>query len=683
MVLKFGLLGICLSSACALSVACGNTSNDSPGGSGATAGSSGAGGGGGSSAGDASAQAGSLSGGSGNAGSTSAGSGGTSNAGGSSGEAGSPTAGEGGTPDEAGGSGGASGSLGAGGSGGQAHSSKLDVLLVIDNSVSMSDKQDVLEATLPAFLARLTNPLCVDANHQPAPPQPTSASEPCPTGTREFTANDIHFGVISTSLGAHGGSVCSAPVQGDTKSTLDDRGELLGRLRPGLTTWQASGFLAWDPSGVTGSSSAVELVNGLTATIVASGDDGCGYEAPLEAMYRFLIDPEPPDSVIKDPSTGQTVRQGTDAVLLAERAAFLRPDSAVAILALSDENDCSIRDDGVGWFVGASSHMPRATVACATDANDACCRSCAQNELTPPTGCVALSVDANCAGALGGSYNTWDNLNDSLNLRCFHQKARFGFDLLYPTQRYTSGLSDPMIANNAGTLVKNPLFFDSNGTQTRSPSLVTLSMMVGVPWQDLATTASVSAGKVEYLDSAALSAQGRWPILLGDPNAYVDATDPLMIESIAPRTGVQPITHSPLAPATSQDPTQNPINGHEQNIPDNADLQYACIFRLPAAKVCAPGDSGCDCSASKAGDATAVTTANSPACQPPTGGPAGTTQYYAKAYPGLRELSVVHDLGYRGVPASICPKTLAQADPDFGYTPAFDALLKRVAACLD
>jgi hypothetical protein len=31
----------------------------------------------------------------------------------------------------------------------------------------------------------------------------------------------------------------------------------------------------------------------------------------------------------------------------------------------------------------------------------------------------------------------------------------------YPTQRYTSGLSDLMIANNAGTLVKTPLFFDN------------------------------------------------------------------------------------------------------------------------------------------------------------------------------------------------------------------------------
>jgi hypothetical protein len=399
-------------------------------------------------------------------------------------------------------------------------------------------------------------------------------------------------------------------------------------------------------------------------------------------MYRFLIDPEPPATVSK--VNNQTVRQGIDSELLAERAAFLRPDSAVAVLALSDENDCSIRDDGVGWFVGATSHMPKATAACATNPNDPCCRSCAQNESAPPSGCASLANDPVCAGAPAGTYNTWDNLHDSLNLRCFHQQQRFGFDLLYPTTRYSAGLSALLIPNNAGTLVKNPLFYDSSGVQTRSPTLVTFSAMVGVPWQDLATNASLAGGKLQYLDAAALGAQGRWPLFLGNPRSFVDAQDPLMIESSSPRSGVQPLLNAPLAPATSTNPQQNPINGHEQNIPDLADLEYACIFPLPSPKSCAPGDSGCDCSADKTGDASAVTAANSPVCQPPGGGPAGTTQYYAKAYPGLRELDVVRDLGERGVPTSICPKTLVSpSDADFGYGPAFDALLERVAAGLN
>ena len=135
-------------------------------------------------------------------------------------------------------------------------------------------------------------------------------------------------------------------------------------------------------------------------------------------------------------------------------------------------------------------------------------------------------------------------------------------------------------------------------------------------------------------------------------------------------------------PERRVDPQQNPINGHEQNLPDKDDLQYACIFPLPTPKVCAPGDSACDCSATKDGDASMIKAENSPVCQPPTHGPAGTTQYYAKAYPGLRELDVVHDVGFRGVPTSICPKTLNAADSQFGYAPAFDALLRRVSQTL-
>lgn len=683
-----------LGSVCAVLPACGNTSggpSSADGGSGATA----AGGAGlaGSAAGDASAPGGSAGNASAPGGSAGTGTAGTGEAAGNAGASDiGGAAGEGGARDEnagtsgiGGSSAGSAGTLGNGGAGGagpQAHSSKLDVLLVIDNSVSMSDKQGVLEATLPAFIERLTNPRCVDANHKPVAVQPASVSEPCATGTREFTATDIHLGVISTSLGSHGGSVCSAPVAGDPLATLDDQGHLLGKLRPGLSTWQNSGFLSWDPRGITGSANVAALTSNLTAQIIAAGDDGCGFEAPLEAMYRFLIDPEPPATVSK--VNGQTLRQGIDSELLAERAAFLRPDSALAVLALSDENDCSIRDDGVGWFVGATSHMPKSTAACATDPNDPCCRSCAQNESSPPAGCASLANDPMCTGAAAGSYNTWDNLNDSLNLRCFHQQQRFGFDLLYPTTRYSAGLSALMIPNNAGALVKNPLFYDSNGVQTRSPTLVTFSAMVGVPWQDLATSESLAGGKLQYLDSAALTAQGRWPLFLGNPRTFVDAQDPLMIEASAPRSGVQPLINAPLAPATSTNPQQNPINGHEQNIPDLADLEYACIFPLLTPKLCTPGDTGCDCSADKSGDASAVTAANSPLCQPPGGGPAGTTQYYAKAYPGLRELDVVRDLGERGVPTSICAKTLASSsDADFGYAPAFDALLRRVAAGLN
>jgi hypothetical protein len=559
----------------------------------------------------------------------------------------------------------------------QKQATKLDVLFVVDNSASMADKQGVLEASLPSFVSRLVNPRCVDAQGAPIAVQPATGAAACASGTRELTpVTDLHLGVITTSIGAHGGTVCST---GAATDHLDDKAQLVPSMRVSVPSFNASAFLSYDATGKAGVTDISSVITDLKATVAAAGETGCGFEAPLEAMYRFLVDPEPPISVGLSTDGSTTTPMGINDVLLAQRAAFLRPDSAVAVVILSDENDCSIRDDGVGWFVGASARMPLSTTACDTNPNDPCCRSCAQREDAPPKGCVALNEDAKCKNVPAGmQYATQDMLHDSLNLRCFHQQARFGFDLLYPVERYSNALSNPKILNRAGNLVNNPLLVG------RSATLISVSTIVGTPWQDLASKASLTAGHdIDYLGGAGLVSDARWPVLLGDPANNVAPSDAFMNESITPRSGENPLTHDKIAPASSMNPEANPINGHEQNLPLMDDLQYACTFPLATPRVCANGDSACDCSADKTGSTDAVIAANSPVCQPPAGGPAGTTQYYAKGYPGARELRLAQLLGERAVPASICPKTLTDAaSPDYAYLPAFSALLTRIASTL-
>jgi hypothetical protein len=568
--------------------------------------------------------------------------------------------------------------------GAQVQSDKLDVLFVIDNSPGMLDKHAVLTASLPSFLQRLTNPQCVDAGGAPVATQPTSGAAACSSGSREFPpVKDMHLGVITTSLGAHGGSVCaSAPASsGASTPHLDDQAELIPFERTGVSSYMGSGFLAFDSAGQTGVTDVGALTTQLQAMITAAGQTGCGFEAQLESMYRFLVDPAPPSSVSR--VGNQSVPSSPNQDLLAQRAAFLRPDSSVAVVILSDENDCSIIDTGIGWFVGATTHMPKATAACATNANDVCCRSCAQNEISPPSGCQPLAEDPQCAGAAVGSYNTWDNLHDSLNLRCFDQKARFGFDLLNPVERYSVGLTNLQVPDWNGNLVDNPLLAARAGKPARSASLISVSFMVGAPWEDLASDDSRSSTTLSYLDAASLESKNRWPLLLGVPENNVKPTDPLMIESIEPRTGMSPLTNVALVPETSLNPLANSDNGHEQNVPDRADLQYACIFPLSTPKVCAPGDTTCECSAELNGDSGVVTAANSPLCQPPSGGMPGNTQYFAKADPGARELTVARALGNRAVPASICPRVSSPVtSPSFGYVPALGALATRIGVTL-
>ena len=332
---------------------------------------------------------------------------------------------------------------------------KIDLLFMIDNSISMADKQAILADAVPILVDRLITPICVracaaadnctDAQQRDGiPTGANSADGKCAMGgSPEFSPiKDIHVGVVTSSLGSHGATgakdVC-------TLVTDDDHAHLLGQLRMGLKPYDANGFLKWDttnPPKYTppGESNGMTFETNFTDMVVSAGEHGCGYEASLEAWYRFLIDPQPPLAVAVNPDNSQAFiapgadgKPAFDTVLLQQRAAFLRPDSHVAVVMLTDENDCSIVDEGYGWLIARSSPMYRSTSECLTNPNDKCCQSCA--EKTANAGCPALAGDSECTKGTNLA-----QADDDLNLRCWEQKRRFGFELLYPTGRYADGL---------------------------------------------------------------------------------------------------------------------------------------------------------------------------------------------------------------------------------------------------
>ncbi|HXK18801.1 MAG TPA: hypothetical protein VNG33_13415 [Polyangiaceae bacterium] len=552
----------------------------------------------------------------------------------------------------------------------QATVGKVDLLLAVDNSISMAEKQQLFAKTVPALVTRLISPYCVNAKGAVVS-QPPSPSTVCPAGSnREFAPlGDLHVGVITSSLGSHGASgmkdVCVNPED-------DDHAHLLPFVRNNVASYDGKGYLNWDPQGLSspaGESDVQAFTALLQSMITSVGEHGCGYEATLEAAYRFLVDPAPPKAVTVS-SDQRASKIGTDTELLQERADFLRPDSSVVVLMLTDENDCSIQDEGYGWLIAHTTPMFRSTSRCHTNPNDTCCQSCAESGPNP--GCPSFNQDSECQKG-----NTLAQADDDLNLRCFNQKGRFGFDLLYPTARYVNGFSGGAVPNRAGTLIANPLFHQ-NGVD-RDPSLFTLTVVAGVPWQDLATTASLSGGSVEYQTPSQLTTSGRWQMLLGDPATNTPPSDPFMRESTDARSGVNPVTGAKIVAASSTNPLANPINGHEQNTL-NSDLQFACTFELPSPLTCdqaaLDADLGCDCFADNE-------PMNRSVCNPPAGGPASITQYYGKAYPGLRELTVAKELGRRSVLGSICaPNTTDEARPDYGYGPVFGALGQRLATTL-
>ncbi len=543
---------------------------------------------------------------------------------------------------------------------------KIDLLFMIDNSSSMADKQAILAKAVPELVKRLITPImvCTDSSGKTTP----ASGGSCPQGEKgpeqEFKPiKDIHIGVITSSLGGHGqaSNVCN-PQWANFNPSDNDHGRLLPKVRSGLG--DNLGFLAFD--GTNGADVEQQFSN----QVQVAGEKGCGYESSLEAWYRFLVDPAPPLNV--KVSNNASSPDGVDQEVLDERKAFLRPDSLLAIIMLTDEDDCSIRDSGVGWLVAQPSGqnvkpMPRATSACDSDPNSPCCRTCISSESSPPPGCNAISADPACQK--GPRLAPAD---DQPNLRCFEQKRRFGLDLLYPTERYVNALSQLQICPNHADLScgkddtpqTNPIF--ANGRDT---SLVFLAGITGVPWQDIATDDTLkTANTLQYKTADQLSKEGVWDTIVGDVNQHVKPSDPLMQESIDPRTGSNPITGDPLAPP-SAGVGANPINGHEYDVTDRADLQYACTFPLAA-----PEPTNTDCSNKASPD--------KPLCQNPADGSYGTTQYFAKAYPGLRQLQVLKDFGSNSIVASICPKVLDDSNPDYGYNPAVNAIIERLKTAL-
>jgi hypothetical protein len=579
---------------------------------------------------------------------------------------------------------------------------KLDLLFMVDNSIAMADKQAVLRRSVGELLARLVNPLCVDdlGNTFPAP----VPGRDCAQGQRRQLApiTDLHVGFVSSSLGDVGANQACA-AEGFPRSVPDrvDMAHLIGSLPRGQGTGgNAQGFLEWR----SGQAGFEQFRSNAQRMLDAVGESGCGWENSLESWYRLLVDPFPYQSLTRVACTGSTsaalncVRPATgpderlllDEALLAQRAAFLRPDSSLAVVMLTDENDCSLQVGNQSWvFVNIEDTRPffRGSSTCATDPNAKCCYSC---PLGPPDGCDA---DPICT-ADPANVNRLSPAEDGQNLRCYDQQRRFGLEILYPTQRYVNALTRPELCWNAldlavegcaaADLVPNPLY-----ARGRAPSQVLLAGLIGVPWQALAASVDstgrpVSSAQLRFKSAAELRAPGdtTWAQIAGSPGVRFRAAagDQPEVASVprTPPTLPQMIESEFARPGVVRG---NALNGRDYDtvfstIPD--DLEYACIFQLAQPRDCAalhPAEDNCECFAG---------VFDRPLCeQTPGQSPAGTTQYWGGARPGARQLEVLRAYGDNSVLASVCPRNLSDASkPDFGYRPALEAVLERLQTLL-
>lgn len=179
---------------------------------------------------------------------------------------------------------------------------KVDLLFVIDNSRTMAEEQRLLSAEMPRLIASLAGGESPGAGFVPP--------------------RELRVGVVTTDMGTGGFVVatCTEPYFGDD-GELRRRGGGMFAIQSG-----APPFLNLRRGDTS-------LPDGVSE-LVQAGTDGCGFRQPLEAVLKALT-PSGAGPLFISGTTGHG--DGTN-------EGFLREDSVLAVVVLSNQDDCSAAD---------------------------------------------------------------------------------------------------------------------------------------------------------------------------------------------------------------------------------------------------------------------------------------------------------------------------------------------------
>ncbi len=189
----------------------------------------------------------------------------------------------------------------------------LDVLLGVDNSNSMTEEQALLAAQIPR-IARVFATGDVDGD-----------------GVQDVPAlHSVRIGTVSSDMGTGGYAVptCDDAAVGDD-GVLQSTGRTdLAGCAPSYA--QFAELASPDPADVDAFVSQVSCTAQL-------GIGGCGFEQQLESVLKAVT---PSTSAVRfvDGTTGHA--DGAN-------AGFLRDDSILAVVLMTDENDCSAANPAI------------------------------------------------------------------------------------------------------------------------------------------------------------------------------------------------------------------------------------------------------------------------------------------------------------------------------------------------
>ncbi|MCB9596448.1 MAG: hypothetical protein H6719_27240 [Sandaracinaceae bacterium] len=205
---------------------------------------------------------------------------------------------------------------------------EVDLLFLVDNSFSMSQEQASLITELPRIVDILASG---DFDQDGDGPGDGEMNDP------DFEpVRSLHIGVITPDMGTGG-----YPVMSCREPDFGDDGTLLTRGRTDIAGCMASypPFFTFEPAS---GSSPADFARDV-ACVATTGTDGCGFEQQLEAMLKALS-PSAPTSWTADGYAPPTFFRSTYGHADLVNDGFIRPNSVLAIIPLTDEEDCSARD---------------------------------------------------------------------------------------------------------------------------------------------------------------------------------------------------------------------------------------------------------------------------------------------------------------------------------------------------
>ncbi len=321
-----------------------------------------------------------------------------------------------------------------------AHRDKVDILFMFDNSPGTSPKLAALRQAFPELLSRIED-----------------------LATAGVPAS-FHIGVVDSDMGAGPFTLNQGQCHPD-----GDAGKLRATPNPDATGAPAAcsglslpdAFIDYDSSTGTSNVGTLDLATAFNC-ISAVGTGGCGFEAPLESVYRALTSP--------------SVNPG-----------FLRDDALLVVVWLTDEDDCSAPPDsplfdpssnGVATY--GTLHSFRCTqwgIACDG-------KPLTGGDLPPTSNCAPVVggplFDVSRYASLFASGGIKQSAVDVLLVGIFAPPAPVAVSVTSPCADQVNTPSCPILDHSCVSS-NNPLFFGDPGVRldavlSASPGAITASI---------------------------------------------------------------------------------------------------------------------------------------------------------------------------------------------------------------